>query len=89
MSEGMRARRRVLVAYSGGVDSALVARIARDALGGNALAVITDTETLTRREMDAARRTAVDAHHGALLPEEKVKVVIGRELMERLKRARA
>jgi len=60
MSEGMRARRRVLVAYSGGVDSALVARIARDALGGNALAVITDTETLTRREMDAARRTAVE-----------------------------
>jgi len=54
----MKARGRVLVAYSGGVDSALVARIARDALGGNALAVITDTETLPRRELEVARHTA-------------------------------
>ncbi|MGQ0797467.1 MAG: ATP-dependent sacrificial sulfur transferase LarE [Methanobacteriota archaeon] len=50
----VRARRRVLVAYSGGVDSGLVARIAHDALGSEALAVIADAESLTRRELDEA-----------------------------------
>lgn len=50
----MRARRRVLVAYSGGVDSGLVARIAHDALGPDALAVIADAESLSRRELDEA-----------------------------------
>lgn len=50
----MRARRRLLVAYSGGVDSGLVARIAHDALGPDALAVIADAESLSRRELDEA-----------------------------------
>lgn len=50
----MRTRGRVLVAYSGGVDSGLVAKVAHDALGEDALAVITDAETLPRRELEAA-----------------------------------
>jgi uncharacterized protein len=47
-------RGRVLVAYSGGVDSGLVARIAHDALGDDALAVLADSESLARREVEAA-----------------------------------
>jgi len=53
-----RAKRRVLVAYSGGVDSGLVARIVHDAIGDGALAVLADTESLARRELDAARAQA-------------------------------
>ncbi len=52
------AKGRVLVAFSGGVDSGLVARLAYDALGDRALAVTTDAETLSRRELDAARAEA-------------------------------
>jgi uncharacterized protein len=50
----------VLIAYSGGVDSALVAKLAQEALGGAALAVIADTETLPRRELAAAKATAAE-----------------------------
>ncbi len=54
----MRDRKRVLVAYSGGVDSGLVARIAYDALGDDALAVIADAESLARRELQEALEEA-------------------------------
>lgn len=54
----MEARGRVLVAYSGGVDSGLVARIAHDALGSEAIAVIADAESLSRREFEEAGREA-------------------------------
>lgn len=47
-----------VVALSGGVDSALVARIAHDALGERALAVTVAAETLAGRELEAARRVA-------------------------------
>lgn len=56
--EAMRARRRVLVAFSGGVDSGLVARLARDALGEDALAVIADAESLARSDLEAALASA-------------------------------
>lgn len=42
---------RVLVAYSGGVDSAFLAKIAYDVLGDKMLAVIADTPSLPRREL--------------------------------------
>ena len=47
-----------LVAYSGGVDSALLAKLAYDALGSQALAVIAVSESLPARELRAARVVA-------------------------------
>ena len=42
---------KLLVAYSGGVDSSLLARVAHDVLGDRALAVILDSETMPRSEL--------------------------------------
>ncbi len=50
----LRACGRTLVAYSGGVDSVLLAKAAHDALGDNALAVIADSPSLPRRELEEA-----------------------------------
>jgi uncharacterized protein len=58
--DAMRSRRRVLVAFSGGVDSGLVARLAHDALDGGALAVIADAESLARWELDEACAEAAE-----------------------------
>src|SRR3989454_2559659 len=54
MAAAMGARGRVLVAFSGGVDSGLVARVAHDALGDDALAVLADGESLARWELAEA-----------------------------------
>lgn len=45
---------RSLVAYSGGVDSVLLAKVAHDVLGADSLAVIADSPSLPRRELDEA-----------------------------------
>jgi uncharacterized protein len=47
-----------LVAYSGGVDSALLARVAHEALGEKFLAVIADSPSLPRRELADAQAAA-------------------------------
>ncbi|MFB6092695.1 MAG: ATP-dependent sacrificial sulfur transferase LarE [Haloquadratum sp.] len=47
-----------LVAFSGGVDSSVVAALARDALGDDAVACTAKSETLPAAELDAARRVA-------------------------------
>lgn len=47
-----------LVAYSGGVDSVFLARVARDVLGDKALAAIADTPSLPRRELAEALEIA-------------------------------
>ncbi len=46
------------VAFSGGADSTLVARIARDELGAGAVAVTIDSPLYPSSELDGARRTA-------------------------------
>ena len=49
-----------LVAYSGGVDSVFLAYVAREVLGDKSLAVIADSPSLPRRELDAALEIADD-----------------------------
>lgn len=50
----LRSLGRLLVAYSGGVDSAFLAWAAREALGGAMLAVLADSPSLARRQFDDA-----------------------------------
>jgi uncharacterized protein len=47
-----------LVAYSGGVDSVFLARVAWDVLGNRSLAVIADSPSLPRRELQEALEIA-------------------------------
>ncbi len=47
-----------LVAYSGGVDSVFLALVAREVLGDKSLAVIADSPSLPRRELDEALEIA-------------------------------
>src|ERR1022692_2810938 len=48
-----------LVAYSGGVDSVFLARVAHEGLGDRALAAIADSPSLPRRELQEALDIAV------------------------------
>ncbi|MFB6119789.1 MAG: ATP-dependent sacrificial sulfur transferase LarE [Halobacteriaceae archaeon] len=50
----------VLVAFSGGVDSAVVAAAAHDALGDDAVACTAKSETLPDAELDDAREVAAE-----------------------------
>jgi pyridinium-3,5-biscarboxylic acid mononucleotide sulfurtransferase len=52
------ARRGVAVGFSGGVDSAVLAKVAHDALGPRALAITVVSPSLARRELDDARALA-------------------------------
>ncbi|HEV8114299.1 MAG TPA: ATP-dependent sacrificial sulfur transferase LarE [Planctomycetota bacterium] len=60
--ESLRARlaslERVAVAFSGGVDSSALLHAARSVLGEGAVAVIADSPSLPRRELELARETA-------------------------------
>lgn len=49
---------RVIVGYSGGVDSTLVAFVANRVLGNNALIILAKTETITEDDVELARSIA-------------------------------
>jgi len=58
LREDLAAEDGVLVAFSGGVDSAVVAALAHDALGDRAIACTAKSETLPAAELDDAKRVA-------------------------------
>ena len=64
-----------IVAFSGGVDSALVLKVAHDVLGDNAVAVTADSGSIPRRELEDAKDTAkkIGARHFIIKTEETSK----------------
>jgi len=56
--QAMRNRGKIMVAFSGGVDSSLVLKLAHDALGNDCLAVVGDSPTMARREYQVAKSVA-------------------------------
>ncbi|HEV2135702.1 MAG TPA: ATP-dependent sacrificial sulfur transferase LarE [Terracidiphilus sp.] len=58
LEERLAALENLMVAYSGGVDSAFLAATAHRVLGGRMLAVLADSASLARRDMEQARAFA-------------------------------
>jgi uncharacterized protein len=54
LQDRLRELGRVLVAYSGGIDSAYLAWVAHQVLGSNLLAIIADSPSLARTQLDDA-----------------------------------
>src|SRR5687768_4024872 len=60
LREIIRSLERVVIAYSGGVDSSFLAAVAHDVLGRSAAMVTAVSPSLPRRELDAARALATE-----------------------------
>src|SRR5512137_2193436 len=58
LEEILRGYKQIIVAYSGGVDSAFLAVVAHRVLGTGALAVTADSESLAPEELVEARELA-------------------------------
>ena len=50
----------VLIAFSGGIDSTLVLKLAYHALGGKAVAVVAVSPTLPKEELEDVRRISLE-----------------------------
>jgi len=58
LKQAVKEKNKILIAFSGGVDSSLVAKIAYDVLGKKALAITLTSETFSKRELENAKRIA-------------------------------
>jgi len=58
LKQAVKEKNKILIAFSGGMDSSLVAKIAYDVIGKKALAITLTAETFSKRELENAKRIA-------------------------------